>query len=232
MKRFVVVGLGNFGAGIAESLYRQGHDVVAVDIDEDAVDRVGPHTSRAAVGDARQADVLDQIGAAEADTAIVSTGDDMTASMLSVLALTDLGVDDIYVKVISTDHARIMNALGVSETIFPERESAMNLASRLSEYGVLNYVRMAGDLSVQEMVVLEEWRGKTLREIGVRHRFHLTVIAVHDTASGDVAVPPDPDEPLSATDTLLVAGTEARLEELANMADEEIRERLQESDDS
>jgi len=136
------------------------------------------------------------------------------------------------VKVISTDHARIMNALGVSETIFPERESAMNLASRLSEYGVLNYVRMAGDLSVQEMVVLEEWRGKTLREIGVRHRFHLTVIAVHDTASGDVAVPPDPDEPLSATDTLLVAGTEARLEELANMADEEIRERLQESDDS
>jgi len=80
--------------------------------------------------------------------------------------------------------------------------------------------------------VLEEWRGKTLREIGVRHRFHLTVIAVHDTASGDVAVPPDPDEPLSATDTLLVAGTEARLEELANMADEEIRERLQESDDS
>jgi len=232
MKRFVVVGLGNFGSGIAESLYRRGHDVVAVDIDEDAVDRISPHTSRAAVGDARQADVLDQIGADEADTAIVSTGDDMTASMLSVLALTDLGVDDIYVKVISTDHARIMNALGVSETIFPERESAVNLASRLSEYGVLNYVRMAGDLSVQEMVVLEEWRGKTLREIGVRHRFHLIVIAVHDTASGDVAVPPDPDEPLSTTDTLLVAGTEARLEELANMADEEIRERLQESDDS
>jgi len=98
----------------------------------------------------------------------------------------------------------------------------------VSEYGVLNYVRMAGDVSVQEMVVLDEWRGKTLREIGVRNRFHLTVVAIHDTENDEVSIPPDPDEPLAATDTLLLAGTEDRLEELANMADEEIRNRLEE----
>jgi trk system potassium uptake protein TrkA len=228
MKRFVIVGLGNFGSGVAEALYRRGHDVIAIDVNEDAVDRIAPHASRPAVGDARQTEVLKQAGAADADTAIVSTGDDMTASMLAVLALKDLGVDDIYVKVISGDHARIMTALGVSETIFPERESAFNLASRVSEYGVLNYVRMAGDVSVQEMVVLDEWRGKTLREIGVRNRFHLTVVAIHDTENDEVSIPPDPDEPLAATDTLLLAGTEDRLEELANMADEEIRNRLEE----
>jgi trk system potassium uptake protein TrkA len=225
MKRFVIVGLGNFGSGVAEALYRRGHDVIAVDTDEDTVDRIAPHTSRAAVGDARQIEVLRQVGAADANTAIVSTGDDMTASMLSVLALMDLGVDDIYVKVISGDHARIMNALGVSETIFPERESAFNLASRISEYGVLNYVRMAGDLSVQEMVVLDEWEGETLRDISVRDRYHVTVVAVHNTRDDSVTVPPDPDAPLQATDTLLLAGTEERLEEIADLADQEIRNR-------
>lgn len=225
MKRFVVVGLGNFGSGVAEALYRQGHDVVAIDIDEDAVDRIAPHCSRAMVGDARNIEVLKQAGAADADVAIVSTGDDMTASMLSVLSLKDLGVTSLYVKVISKEHARITEALGVDETIFPERESAFNLANRVSEYGVLNYVRMAGDLSVQEMVVLDEWRNKTLREIDMRDKLQLTVIAIHDTQTDAVTVPPDPDEPLKATDTLLVAGTEDRLEELANTADREIRRR-------
>lgn len=226
MKRFVIVGLGNFGSGVAEALYGRGHDVIAIDVDEDAVDRIAAHCSRAAVGDARQIETLDQLGAGEADTAIVSTGDDMTASMLSALALLDLGVSDIYVKVISADHARIMNALGVSDTIFPERESAFNLASRLSEYGVLNYVRMAGNLSIQEMVVLDDWQGSTLRDLDLRSHFQITVIAVHDTATDDVTVPPDPDAPLEATDTLLVAGTEEHLAEIADMADEEIRRRV------
>lgn len=225
MKRFVIVGLGNFGSGVAEALYRQGHDVVAIDVDEAAVDRIAPHCSRAMVGDARNVDILKQAGAADADTAIVSTGDDMTASMLSVLSLKDLEVENLYVKVISGEHARIMDALGVSETIFPERESAFNLASRISEYGVLNYVRMAGDLSVQEIVVLDEWRGQTLREINMRDAFQLTVIAIHDTKTDSVTVPPDPDEPLKASDTLLIAGTEDRLEELANRVDKEIRRR-------
>jgi len=225
MRRFVIVGLGNFGSGVAEALYRQGHDVVAIDVDEEAVDRIAPHCSRAMVGDARNVDILKQAGAADADTAIVSTGDNMTASMLSVLSLKDLEVENLYVKVISSEHARIMDALGVSETIFPERESAFNLASRISEYGVLNYVRMAGDLSIQEIVVLDEWRGQTLREIDMRNAFQLTVVAIYNTKTDAVTVPPDPDEPLKASDTLLIAGMEDRLEELADRVDKEVRRR-------
>ena len=89
----------------------------------------------------------------EADAAVVSTGDDITASILATMALTDLGIDDVYVKVISKNHARVMVRIGVTETVFPERESGINLASRISEKGVLNYVRMARNLSVQELVV-------------------------------------------------------------------------------
>ena len=103
--------------------------------------------------------------------------------------------------------------------------SAVSLANRVSEYGILNDVRMTGDLSVQEMVVLDEWRDKTLREIDMRDNLQLTVTSIHDTQTDSVTVPPDPDEPLKTTDTLLVAGTEDRLAELANTADKEIRRR-------
>src|SRR5690606_19820542 len=112
MKQVIVVGLGNFGSAVAETLYTKGHDVTAVDLDEKAVDRIARRVSRAAVGDGRQIEVLEKIGAADADAGIVSTGDDITASILATLALRDLGVEEIYVKVISADHARVAEKLG------------------------------------------------------------------------------------------------------------------------
>jgi trk system potassium uptake protein TrkA len=218
MKRFVIVGLGNFGSSVAEALYSRGHDVIAVDTDERAVDDIAPHCSRAAVGDGRQIETLEEIGAREADAAVVSTGDDITASILATMALTDLGIDNVYAKVISHNHARVMVRLGVTETIFPERESGFNLASRISEKGVLNYVRMARNLSVQELVVPERWRGHTLRELEVRAQFGVSVVGIHDTATDEMIVPPDPDETLESTDTLLLAGTDEALEDVAEMA--------------
>lgn len=212
-RRFVVIGLGNFGTSVAEALYKDGHDVIAVDTDEDRVDAVAAHVSRAAVVDARQRDALEQAGAGEADVAIISTGDDITASMLATLALLDLGVEELYAIVVSRDHGRIVEHMGVQETIFPERESAFNLSSRLSDHAIVDYVRMAGGLSVQEMVVPAAWQGQTLRDLSLRDRFALTVVAVHDTETDALAAPPDPDQTLAATDTLLVAGRGQRLRE-------------------
>jgi trk system potassium uptake protein TrkA len=220
MKRFVIVGLGNFGSSVAEALYSRGHDVIAVDVNERAVDEIAPHCTRAAVGDGRQVETLKEIGAEEADAAVVSTGDDITASILSTMALTDLDIETVYVKVISHDHARVMVRMGAAETIFPERESAFNLASRISEQGVLNYVRMARNLSVQEMVVPAQWRGETLRDLSVRAEFGLSVVGIHDTTTDEMIVPPDPDETLEATDTLLLAGPDEALERVAELANE------------
>ncbi|PQJ35198.1 potassium transporter TrkA [Salinibacter sp. 10B] len=220
MKRFVIVGLGNFGSSVAEALYSRGHDVIAVDTDERAVDNIAPHCSRAAVGDGRQRETLEEVGAGEADAAVVSTGDDITASILATMALTDLGIENVYAKVISHNHARVMVRLGVTETVFPERESGYNLASRISEKGVLNYVRMARNLSVQELVVPDDWRGRTLRDLEVRAQFGVSVVGIHDTTNDEMIVPPDPDETLERTDTLLLAGPDDALEAVAELANE------------
>lgn len=205
MKRFVVVGLGNFGSSIAESLHAQGHDVVVIDANEDAVDRIASSATRAAVGDGRNAQMLERIGAKGADAAVVSTGDDITASILATMALKDLGVKDIYVKVTSRDHARVMERIGVTETIFPERETALALGKRLTAVGLLNFVRLGPNFSIQEMAVPASWNHKTLRELNLRQRFQITVVAVHDVLT-DTISPPNPDEKVKDSDTLLVAG--------------------------
>ncbi|MGH7448784.1 MAG: potassium channel family protein [Longimicrobiales bacterium] len=217
MKRFVIIGLGNFGAGVAEALHRAGHDVVALDLNEDSVDRIAPLVGRAAVGDGKNAHTLEQIGAVDADAAVVSTGDDITASVLTTLALRDLGLREIYVKVISRDHARVMEKIGVTETIFPERESAIRLGHRIANQSLLNYVQLGADFSIQEMAVPDAWVGHSLRDLELPRRFRISVIAVHDVLTDEMLPVPDPDAPLKESDTLLVAGTDQHLAKVAKV---------------
>lgn len=215
MKRFVIVGLGNFGSSVAAALHSQGHEVVAIDIDEDAVDRIAPFVTRAAVGDGKIASVLERAGAASADIGIVGTGDDITASVLTTLTLRDLGVHEIYAKVISRDHARVMEKLGVTETVFPERESGLRLAARFTAHGILNVLRLGEGFSVQEIAVPTAWIGHTLRELALPRQYRVSVVAVHDVLLDEIISPPSPDAKLKDSDTLLVAG---RDEDLAKAA--------------
>lgn len=214
MKRFVIVGLGNFGTGLAETLHKRGHEVIAVDVQEDAVDRIAPYVSRAVVADGQDLEVLRRIGAQDADAGIVSTGDDITASILSSMTLIDLDVREVYVKVISRDHARAMGRIGVTETIFPERQAAVNLGVRLSSSDIFNYVRLGEDVSMQEIIVPEAWEGRSLRDLQLRQRYNCSVVAVHDNLLNQIQVPPEPGAPLKDTDTLLVAGRDEDLEQI------------------
>ncbi len=211
MKRFVIVGLGNFGTSVAEALHENGHEVLALDVDEEAVDRIAPFVSRAAVGDARQLKSLERLGAKGADVGVVSTGDDITASILATMALRDLGLREIYVKVISRDHARVMEKIGVTETIFPARESALRLATRLCGRGILNYFRMGGTFGIQEMAVPESWIGRSLRVLELPRKYRISVIAVHDMLRDEMIPAPEPDAPLKDSDTLLIAGADKDL---------------------
>jgi trk system potassium uptake protein TrkA len=216
MKRFVVIGLGNFGSTTANALHRQGHEVIVIDTNEQAVDRIAHQTTRAAVGDGRSIDALERLGAKKADAGIVSTGDDIAASILATMALRDLGVSDIYVKVISRDHARVMERIGVTDTIFPEHESALALASRMTGKAVFNYVKLGQDFSVQEMAVPDAWQHRKLRELDTRREYGVLIVAVHDVLLDQFKLP-DPDEVLKESDTLLVVGREDALQKLARV---------------
>lgn len=218
MKRFVIVGLGTFGAGVAESLYEQGHEVIAVDVEERRVERATPFASRAVVGDGRQYEVLKRIGAEGADGAVVSTGDDMSASILAVMSLRDLGIQAVYAKVISLEHDRIMRKIGATETVFPERESSLNLAVRMVRSSALrNYIRLGHGFSLQEMEVPKVWEGKTLRELSLPRNYQISVVAIHDLIHDRLIAVPDPDQPLLDAYSLIVTGAEKSLLRVARL---------------
>jgi len=217
MKRFVVIGLGNFGAAVAETLYGLGNEVVAMDTEPDRVDAVAEHVANAVVGNGTDIRALRQVGAEEADGAVVSTGEDITASALTALLLRDLGVPEIYVKVISADHARLIEKIGVTETIFPERDSGIRLGRRVSSSAILNFVPLAQGFSLQEMAVPSAWVGETLRTLELPRQWGISVVGVRDVLHGEIRSLPDPDQPLVESDTLLVAGADERLEAAAKV---------------
>lgn len=218
-KRFVVAGLGNFGANVAATLHKYGHEVIAIDISQETVDRVAPNVTRAAVGDGRDPVVLSHLGGKEADIGIVSTGDDITASVLATLTLLDLGVKRVVVKVISEDHARVMRRVGAADTVFPERDSAKNLASSLIDDSIVSYQRLGNGFGVQEMNTPPCWRGKTLVELQLRSAYSLSVVGIHDTRSDELIIPPDPTVPLRSTDTLIIAGSDESLRKAVALED-------------
>jgi len=207
----VVIGLGNFGSSVAETLHSIGHDVAALDRDPDRVDQMARLVARAAVGDSTDMRTLRRLGAEDADAAIVSTGDDITASAMTALILRDLGVQEIYVKVVSHDHARLIEKIGVTETIFPERESGIRLGKRISSRSLLNYIPLGPDFSLQEMAVPAEWVGRSLRDLQLPRQHGISVVAVHDVLMNEIKSVPDPDAPLKESDTLLIAGTDENL---------------------
>ena len=218
MKRFIVVGLGNFGASVAETLHSMGHEVVALDRNPDRVDDISRRVTRSAVGDGSEPQTLKRLGAADADTAVISTGGDITASAMTLLACRDLGIPETYVKVISEVHARLIERIGVTETIFPERESGTRLGRRIASRLLLNYVKLGAEFGLQEMAVPAKWVGRSLRELQLRRRHSITVVAVHDMLTDTMQPAPDPDEPLKDSDTLVVAGTETSLASVAGSA--------------
>lgn len=217
-KRIVVVGLGHFGSWVARALYQQGHEVIAIDRDADLVDRYAGELTRGVVGDGTDRELLEQVGAQSADAAVVSTGGDLAASALTALALSDLGVADIHVKVTSRSASRVLEALGVKETIFPEREVALRLGHRLTSKTVLEYIPLGDGYCIQEIAVPDEWLGKTLRELGLPRKHGIQIVAIHDVLTGRLNVVPDPDQPLRDSDVAVVVGEERKLAEVLERA--------------
>ncbi len=217
MKRFVVIGLGRFGAWIARELHRQGFDVIAIDTDEDRVDRFAHEVTRAVAGDATDPEILRRAGVEGAEAAVVSTGTDLATGILSTLALKELGVKRIFAKVSSLRAAQAMSRFDIDEMIFPEREVAQRVAYRLATTAVLEYMPLGDRHSIQEIAIPDAWLGRSLRELGLRSQ-GIQVVAIHDTLTDEWFPVPDPDRRLRDSDVAIVAGVTETVETLVARA--------------
>ncbi len=220
MKRFVVVGLGAFGSWVARGLTRSGFDVIAVDRNADRVDRFAHEVARAIVGDATDGLVLRKAGVADVAAAVVSTGDDLASTILSVLALKELKVERIVAKVNSPEAQRAVERFDV-EAVFPEREAAERLAYRLGSSTVLDYMPLGKSHSIQEIGVPYDWIGHSLEDLALPFREDVQVVALFDVLTQRWDVVPSPDRVVTDSDVAIVAGRTQVLEQLVRQVAEQ-----------
>lgn len=212
--RFAVIGLGSFGSYLARTLYEKGHEVLVIDKDKDKVEEAKDFSSQAVWMDSADKESLQALGVQDMDVAVVSLGPEMEPSILTVLYLHELGVNRILAKALSPDHGKILEAIGATEVIYPERDMAVRLAQRLSSRNVLEYLPLAENISIQEIVPPEAFIGKKLRDLDLTNRYRVQVIAVRQLVPDRLIFIPGADFVVKDSDVLVVMGEEENIADL------------------
>ncbi|MDW8032706.1 MAG: TrkA family potassium uptake protein, partial [Aquificaceae bacterium] len=164
-KVFGVVGLGRFGFNVAKTLAEGGAEVIACDIDEEKVRQIAEIVHKAFILDATEEKALKESGIANADTVVVSIGENIEASLLVVVQLMELGVKEIVAKAVNPLHGRVLERLGISRVIHPERDMAIRLAHSLLVGGFIEEIPIADNYSIFEMLPPEKLHNKSLKEL-------------------------------------------------------------------
>jgi trk system potassium uptake protein len=216
MNRFVVIGLGHFGAHAASTLYSAGKEVIAIDLDPEVVQDIADNASQAIVADATDRNMLDALGVGEADAAIISLGGRMDVIILAALHVKELGVPYIAVKALSEDHGKILEAVGVTEVIHPEKDAAIRLGNRLSRSDVIDFLPLTPGFSIVEIKAPEEFVGRTLKDLALRNTLNVQLIAIQrsDGKRKDFNMMPRADNMIKAGDVLVLLGENKDLDRI------------------
>ena len=205
MKSYVVIGLGRFGSELAVRLCACGEEVMAIDTNELLIDQIADRVTRAVCADARNRDVLENLGVENFDRAVVAVGSDLAASALITMNLKALNVPFIVCKAHDDTYREILERLGADRVIIPEREVADKLALGLTHAGVMEYIELSDEFGIVEMEPVPEWVGKTIRELELRTRYGANVIAVRKDDA--IRIPPDIDSPIDTDMIMVVLGS-------------------------
>ncbi len=215
MKSYIVIGLGRFGAEMAVKLYDCGEEVLAIDTNETTIDKIADRVTRAVAADARDVDVLRKLGAANFDVAVVAVGSDLAASALITMNLKTLGIPYIMCKAHDDTYREILEKLGADRVIIPEREMADKLSLGLTSTGVMEYIELSDEFGIVEMAPPESWYGKSLRQLELRSRYGLNVIAIRREDS--LGISPDIDAPIDDQCTMVMLGSYETINQLKKM---------------
>ncbi|HOO13411.1 MAG TPA: TrkA family potassium uptake protein [Bacillota bacterium] len=216
LKQFVVLGLGRFGSSLARTLYGLGYDVLAVDEMEEAVQEISESVTHAVQADATDESTLRSLGLRNFDVAIVAIGSNIQSSILISLIVKELGVKHVVAKAQSELHAKLLYKIGADRVVFPERDMGIRLAHNLVSSNVLDFIELSSDYSIVEMAALDEWQGKTLKDLDFRRKYGLNVIAIK--RNGEMNVSPRAEEKIEENDVLVVIGDNERITRLEKKA--------------
>lgn len=205
MKQFIVIGLGSFGISVAKSLYEMGNDVLAIDKDEELVQAISGSVTHAVQADAADEGVLKSLGVKNFDVAIVTIGSDMQSSTMVTMLVKDMGVKYVIAKAHNELHARVLYRVGADRVVMPEKEMGMRVARSILSTNVLDFIELSKEYSIIEIMPIDEWFQRSLKEINMRSRYGLNVIAAKK-AGENIVVSPGADYVVEDGDVLVVCG--------------------------
>ena len=188
-KTYIVIGLGRFGCAVAQRLYELGSEVLAIDLRPELVQRIESKVTCAAVCDVRDEDALRTLGVRNYDCAVIAIGGDLATSVVATLNLKE--------------------KIGADHVVVPERESGIKLAQSLTSSSILDFIELSPDCGIAELQTPSEWCGKSIRELDIRAKYGVNVIAVRE--NGKVHVTLDANRPLNEHITLVLLGENDRL---------------------
>lgn len=203
-KDFAVIGLGRFGGSICRELSKEGKQVLAIDNDEMKVNEYKNIVSHAVILDSTDEESLKEIGIQNFEHVIVAIGENLQASILTTVILTDLGVERITVKAQNDYHEKILRKLGVNRIVHPEREMGRRIAHNVISNNILDYLDLSDDHSIVEVKAGVKMIGKSLLELNIRAKYGCNVVAIK--RGEEIEVTPNPEYIFAHGDVLLVVG--------------------------
>ncbi|MCA1449819.1 TrkA family potassium uptake protein [Ensifer sp. IC3342] len=208
----VIIGLGRFGSAVAQSLVRLGHDVLAIDENPELVQSWATRLTHVVEADSCNTDALRRLGVQDFPHAVVGIGTDIEASVLTVLALSELGVPDIWAKAVNPNHGRILERTGAHHVVYPEAAMGERVA-HLVTGKMIDFIEFDDGFAIVKTTAPEEAIGKTLGESGLRSKYGVTIVGVKRRKMDFTYA--TPETMVEAGDLLIVSGPTRLVERFA-----------------
>ncbi|MEG0372044.1 MAG: TrkA family potassium uptake protein [Clostridium sp.] len=203
-RQYVIIGLGRFGTSIAKTLYSLGNEVLAIDIDEEVIQDISQDVTHAVQADSTDEGVLRTLGLRNFDVAVITIGSDVQASIMATLLVKELGVKYVIAKAHNEVHAKVLYKIGADRVVFPERDMGVRVAHNLCSSSILDYIELSPDYSIMEVTAINKWIGRSLKDLNIRSRFGINVMAIK--RGNDINISPEADVFIKKGDVLVVIG--------------------------
>lgn len=213
-KQFAVIGLGRFGGSICKELYSMGHEVLAIDTDEDKVNNFSKYSTHAVVANTTDENALLSLGIRNFEYVIVAIGDDIQASILCTLLLKDLNVKHVWVKAQNNYHHKVLEKIGADRIIHPEHDMGVRIAHYLVSEKIIDYIELSPNYSIMELIASQKVSNRTITELDIRAKYGCTIFGIK--RGDEVIITPFPEQEILQNDILILIGHNNDLKKFEN----------------
>lgn len=211
-KTVAILGLGLFGASVAKSLAKQDVDVIAIDSNMERVEEVMEWVEHAVKGDFTKVDHLIEAGVDGADIAIIASGERLESSIMAILNLKKIGVQEVVVKTKNADYLEVLKKVGADRVLLPEVEMGKRVANEIAKHSIIDTLAIDENYNIAEVHPLKEWIGKTLQDADIRNRYGFNVLAIKIEGSNNMETRILPDRVILEGDLFVVLSDNEDLE--------------------